>query len=259
LRGFTFIMWKAVGHVRLAEDLDCGFSWLAMQENKNSRVERWREQTRKYGLTILLVLEIVTLFVLIPLLGLQMFRPKSEEVVLIPFILAVAIAAIAQGRRSLILIAFAVFMGIAANLFLRERVSDASTIVFLVVALTFLLTLTAIVGAIVYGPGHVTAHRIQGAIVIYLHFALIFAYLYAIVLFFWPDAFGDKIVATNPFVGREFLYFSFTTLTTVGYGDIVPVHPIARSLANLEAIIGQLYPATLLARLVTLPVAARGQ
>ena len=43
-----------------------------------------------------------------------------------------------------------------------------------------------------------------------------------------------------------------TTLTTLGYGDIMPVHPIARSLSNIEAIIGQVYPATLLARLVSL-------
>jgi hypothetical protein len=47
------------------------------------------------------------------------------------------------------------------------------------------------------------------------------------------------------------------TVTSVGYGDIVPLHPYARSLANLEAIIGQLYPATLLARLVTLQLAGR--
>ena len=48
------------------------------------------------------------------------------------------------------------------------------------------------------------------------------------------------------------MYFSFVTLTTTGYGDIVPVHAGARSLANLEAFIGQLYPAVLLARLVSL-------
>jgi hypothetical protein len=42
------------------------------------------------------------------------------------------------------------------------------------------------------------------------------------------------------------------TLTTTGYGDIAPLHPYARSLANVEAIIGQIYPATLLAWLVTL-------
>jgi hypothetical protein len=50
------------------------------------------------------------------------------------------------------------------------------------------------------------------------------------------------------------IYFSFVTLTTIGYGDIVPLHPYARGLANLEAVIGQLYPATLLARLVTLEI-----
>jgi hypothetical protein len=47
---------------------------------------------------------------------------------------------------------------------------------------------------------------------------------------------------------------SFGTLTTAGSGDIVPLHPIARSLCNLEAMIGQLYPATFLARLVTLEI-----
>jgi Ion channel len=46
-------------------------------------------------------------------------------------------------------------------------------------------------------------------------------------------------------------------LTSLGYGDIVPVHPYARSLANIEAVIGQLFPATLLARLVTLELQSR--
>jgi hypothetical protein len=45
------------------------------------------------------------------------------------------------------------------------------------------------------------------------------------------------------------------TLTTIGYGDIAPLHPCVRSLANVEAIIGQIYPATLLARLLTLELA----
>ena len=62
----------------------------------------------------------------------------------------------------------------------------------------------------------------------------------------------------NLAVAGNLIYFSFVTLTSVGYGDIAPLHPYARSLANIEAIIGQLYPATLLARLVTLELQHRG-
>jgi hypothetical protein len=67
--------------------------------------------------------------------------------------------------------------------------------------------------------------------------------------------------ADEPFCGFSqidtILYFSFTTLTTTGFGDITPMHPFARSLTNLEAVIGQLYPATILARLVTLELEHR--
>jgi hypothetical protein len=53
----------------------------------------------------------------------------------------------------------------------------------------------------------------------------------------------------------ELSYFSLATITTTGYGDLVPVHPLARSLANVEALFGQLFPATFLARLVALHLA----
>jgi hypothetical protein len=66
------------------------------------------------------------------------------------------------------------------------------------------------------------------------------------------DAFkGIEFVDDRSLASKVF-YLSFATLTTTGYGDIVPVHPWARSLCNIEAVIGQLYPATPLARLVTL-------
>jgi hypothetical protein len=53
------------------------------------------------------------------------------------------------------------------------------------------------------------------------------------------------------------LYFSFTTLTSTGFGEILPVNPFARSMANLESVLGQLYLAILLARLVTMHVETR--
>lgn len=58
-------------------------------------------------------------------------------------------------------------------------------------------------------------------------------------------------------LASNLIYFSFVTLTSTGYGDILPVHPFARSLCNVETIIGQLYPATLLARLVSLEIEGR--
>ena len=58
-------------------------------------------------------------------------------------------------------------------------------------------------------------------------------------------------------VRHSLLYYSFVTLTTVGYGDITPVHPMARSLAMAEALVGQLYPAILIARLVSLQIMSK--
>jgi voltage-gated potassium channel Kch len=59
---------------------------------------------------------------------------------------------------------------------------------------------------------------------------------------------GQKGGAVLP----QLAYFSFTTLTTLGFGDIVPVNPVARSLVVLEALLGQLFPVILIARLVTM-------
>jgi ion channel len=110
----------------------------------------------------------------------------------------------------------------------------------------------------VFAPGQVTFHRIIGAILLYLNIGLIFVALFSFVALLIPNAFaGFAPLQDNLAVVSNLIYFSFVTLTSVGYGDIVPLHPYARSLANIEAIIGQLYPATLLARLVTLELEGR--
>jgi hypothetical protein len=70
-----------------------------------------------------------------------------------------------------------------------------------------------------------------------------------------PGAFAGALNAADG--GGELIYFSFVTLTTMGYGDITPIHPIARSLAITEALTGQLYIAILLARLVSLELHGR--
>jgi hypothetical protein len=120
------------------------------------------------------------------------------------------------------------------------------------------ITLTAVVARAVFGPGKVTFHRIVGGILLYLTIGLTFVALFGVVALNVPDAFrGLDAQHGNFAIAGNLIYFSFVTLTTIGYGDIVPLHPYARGLANLEAVIGQLYPATLLARLVTLELAGQ--
>jgi hypothetical protein len=88
----------------------------------------------------------------------------------------------------------------------------------------------------------------------------VFVALFAFVASTVPNAFTNLATRQHDFAfAGDLIYFSFVTLTTTGYGDIMPLHPYARSLANVEAIIGQIYPATLLARLVTLELTDKGR
>jgi Ion channel len=119
------------------------------------------------------------------------------------------------------------------------------------------ITLGTIVAGAVFRRGRVTYHRIIGAVLLYLLIAVGFAALFAFVGLSIPDAFKGVAFEDDAALASELFYLSFVTLTTTGYGDIVPVDPLARSLCNIEAIVGQLYPATLLARLVTLELQGR--
>ena len=97
--------------------------------------------------------------------------------------------------------------------------------------------------------------QVLGGVVLYLNIGLTFATIYTLVEQLSPGAFhlADP-VPEPPLHPSYFVYFSLVTLTTVGYGDIVPVQAAARSLATLEAALGQLYPAIILARLVSIEV-----
>ncbi len=106
--------------------------------------------------------------------------------------------------------------------------------------------------------GPVTSQRIQAAVAAYLLITIAFALGYMLISLRIPGAFTfpDKQPESgDPRFGYIFHYFSMSTITTLGYGDIVPVHPFCRTLATIEALVGQLYPAILLARLVSLSVA----
>jgi hypothetical protein len=97
--------------------------------------------------------------------------------------------------------------------------------------------------------GPITFRRIQGAIAVYLLLGLAWAHAYELIEYLSPGSFAGTIYSSGRF--SSWVYFSFVTLATLGYGDISPVQPLARSLSVAEAITGQLYLAILIARLVS--------
>ncbi len=113
----------------------------------------------------------------------------------------------------------------------------------------------------VFKEGPVTRQRIEAAVAAYLLIALAFAASYHLTALFIPRAFAFADIADkapnlgDPRFPLYFNYFSVITITTIGYGDITPVHPFARALAMMEALVGQFYPSILLARLVSLHIA----
>ncbi|MBM3300968.1 MAG: two pore domain potassium channel family protein [Deltaproteobacteria bacterium] len=112
----------------------------------------------------------------------------------------------------------------------------------------------------VFREGPVNAHRIAGSVAVYLLLGTLWGSIYFLIALHAPWSFqftAGSVPAQPHALAAKFVYFSFITLTSVGYGDIVPVHPLAQTTATLEAIIGQLFPAILLARLVSLEIADR--
>lgn len=116
------------------------------------------------------------------------------------------------------------------------------------------LVLTMVTGPVVIlrrilSHGTVTASTILGAICAYVYIGIIFAFVFGFV-----DAVqGDPFFAQGP-TSRpgQFTYFSFVTVTTLGYGDLTPGTDLAQSLAVLEALTGSIYLVTLVARLVSM-------
>ena len=119
----------------------------------------------------------------------------------------------------------------------------------LVVQTTFILFVVVVLVAKLLTTSTVTANTLCRAVSAYLLMGVAWAAMYGMLVLLDPNAFRTPSGDTS---WAEYLYFSFTTLTTLGFGDITPVSPYARSLVMVEAVIGPMYLAVLIARLVAM-------
>jgi hypothetical protein len=122
----------------------------------------------------------------------------------------------------------------------------------------FSAALTVAVLLYVFRERNVSADMIAGAIVAYLLMAVMWSQLYFVLESLRPGSFSLP-AGVNRATLAAFRYFSIVTITTVGYGDIVPVSAAARAFANLEALVGQLYLVIQVSWLVGMHVSRRSK
>lgn len=122
---------------------------------------------------------------------------------------------------------------------------------YLLLLLSFLISTAIRTMKQVMFTGDIDINKILGAICLYLLIGLIWAVLYTLVQLTLPGSFAN-ITANNEWftLFPDFIYFSFVTITTLGFGDISPLSPISRFFVYCEAVVGQLYLAILVASLV---------
>lgn len=215
-----------------------------------------RHALADWGLSALVTLLLLEIVVLSPLVELGTLDRHVTDAA---FVLALLAAVAALSWRNLLARCFiAASAGAAAvrlaNIVLPDaslRAWDAS----LTIASAGLLA--ALVLWQVFTPGRMNVHRLLGAVAAYLLIGLGFAQVYRLIAHWAPPAF---LVQGGPMPYDALVprleYYSFVALTSLGFGDIVPLHPVARAVTILETLVGVLYPAVLLGYLVSLEARA---
>lgn len=120
--------------------------------------------------------------------------------------------------------------------------------------IAFLAFLVVVILLFIFGEHEVTTNVIYASIVVYLLIAIMWAFVYSVLESIQPGSFtiGEGQIDIGK---RLYIYYSFVTITTLGYGDITPTTDLANSFSFLEAITGQLYLTILIARLVGIQIA----
>lgn len=170
----------------------------------------------------------------------------------------------ASKKKSSLVIASALALPAVALVWLDHFDPSTSYAVprYVLALLFFTFTAGTILSHVVKAE-RVTFDKICAALCSYLLLGLIFAILYSLLEFLEPGTFlagGHVMPKGDPgaFYGAglgQAVYFSFTTLTTLGYGDLAGATPVAKNLSVLEATIGQIYLVVLVARLVGMEIA----
>ena len=208
---------------------------------------------KKYRFNILLVTLLLLLLIYPFLEHFQLVGLRYLLNVFTTIILISSVHAVSENRRQMILalsiIVPAIVLGWGHELFQFEM-SQVGATTMQIIAFGFIAY--HILGYALRG-GRVDAEKIAAAVCVYLLLGVVWQDLYILVDVLIPGSYNAESLSIT-----DFLYYSFITLSTLGYGDITPVNSPAQALAFTEALVGQLYLTILVARLVGLYIANAG-
>jgi hypothetical protein len=232
-----------------------------LSAGKASHPFQWfyRYLSEDQGLSFFLVLLVTLLFVINPFVEFSS-QGRNASDILFSLLLLWGAMTIRKSRLVMGLVIVVVTATFAAHWIkrlapglpvygLESVLSALSLILFIVVILLH-----------VFQPGPMTLHRVLGAVSVYLLLGMVWAIAFRMIAHYYAGSFHFEY----PPLGEETLmsrmvYFSFETLTTVGFGDITAVHPFARALVVSEALVGQLFPVLLIGGLLSMALQGRDE
>ena len=206
---------------------------------------------------LILLCLILGLLVLVPILN----RFVAAHIFLDIFLTAIAISmvyTISQKKRYVIAgVLFAMVM--LASLWLQYFFQNKGIAAFAMIAgILFISVVIASILGFMFKSGEVNREVIYAAILLYLLAALLWAFLYTFLELVDSASFNIDLDHPQSYL-LVFQYYSFVTITTLGYGDITPVTEVAKAISVLEAIVGQIYLVVVVAWLVGMHVSSKSK
>jgi hypothetical protein len=223
--------------------------------SKNLPKHFWTEES---GLTSMLILLCISNFIISPFFDKgQLLNILSRAIWLA--LLFAGITTLSETKLQRRLFSIIPILLITVNLIGYFRESPVLVYFELVADVAVFSLLIGMVFIKVFEKGPVTFHRIVGAVAGYMLIGNLWAVLFQFLYIHMPGsiqlAASDADSLIKP---ATFIYFSFTTLTTTGFGDILPAHTFTRTLVIIEQLIGVFYPAILIGRLISLTIGNPG-
>ncbi len=209
------------------------------------------------GRFTLLLFTFILMFLVLPLIPAdRAFMDKSISIFGLVVLLS-CLRAITENRKFFIfmVVLSLINVGIGSTEIISETDTDAFKMLVLVFRLLYYLLIFGSIMGYVLDRGPVTGDKIAGAISAYVLMGIIWSAVYSLFFHLQPESFIiPEHLQSGSVVGLWSVYFSFTTLTTLGYGDITPQLHAVQSYAVMEAACGQIFLTVLVARLVALQI-----